>query len=122
MGLIKSEKFKGVYYYPTEDGDEVYYFTYKRLTDQKKFTVKVGTKSGGHSLTTCHHEREKAINEMRIGHVPTLVRNKRRIAEITSFDMIAEEYYQYKKLIYDRCQLERCCFYLYKSYKTAFGE
>lgn len=97
MGLIKSEKYKGVYYYPTEDGDEVYYFTYKRLTDQKKFTVKVGTKKGGHSLKTCHHEREKAINEMRIGHVPTLVRNKRKIAEITSFDMIAEAYYNDRK-------------------------
>ena len=98
MGLIKSEKYKGVYYYPTEDGDEVYYFTYKRLTDQKKFTVKVGTKKGGYSLKTCYQEREKAVNEMRTGHVPTLVRNKRKIAEITSFDMIAEEYYQYKKL------------------------
>ena len=97
MGLIKSEKFKGVYYYPTEDGDEVYYFTYKRITDQKKFTVKVGTKSGGWSLTKCHAEREKAINEMRVGHVPTLVRNKRKIAEITSFDMIAEEYYKNRK-------------------------
>ncbi|WP_041963245.1 tyrosine-type recombinase/integrase [Sulfurospirillum cavolei] len=98
MGLIKSKKHKGVYYYETEDGDEVYYFTYKRLIDQKKFTVKVGTKSGGWSLTQCHAEREKAVNEMRAGHVPTLVRNKRKIAEITSFDMIAEEYYQYKKL------------------------
>lgn len=97
MGLIKSKKYKGVYYYETEDGDEVYYFTYKRLTDQKKFTVKVGTKRGGCSLTACHNEREKAISEMRIGHVPTLVRNKRKIAEITSFDMIAEAYYKDRK-------------------------
>ncbi len=75
--LILSKKYTGVYYRKKEDGDKVYYFTFKD-NDRKRKTVKVGLQSDGITEKYALEQRSKTILEIKDNKIPSIIRDKKQ--------------------------------------------
>lgn len=98
MALIKSKKFVGVFYNELKNGDKTYYVVYKDLATNKKIELKIGKKSEGVTEVYCFNKRSEILNNMRLGTNPHTVKNRRIAVDITTLDMIANEYYENRKI------------------------
>ncbi len=98
MGRIKSKKFAGVYYNDLKNGDRSYFITY-RDADKKLRMMNVGTKKGGITEVFAYNERLKIINQLKFGDDPNIKkRNKRKVKNVISFEMLAQKYFSNKEL------------------------
>lgn len=98
MGLIKSKKHIGVFHNLLKNGDKVYYVVYKDISTNKRIDLKIGKKSENITESYCHNKRSEIVNNMRLGINPNVVKNRRIAVNIISLDMIADEYYENRKL------------------------
>lgn len=98
MALQKSKKHVGVFYNELKNGDRVYYAVYKDLATNKRIDLKIGKKSEGITEVYCFNKRSEILNSMRLGTNPHTVKNRRIAVDITTLDMIADEYYENRKL------------------------
>ena len=98
MALTKSSKFQGVYYNDLKNGDRTYYIIYNDLITNKKINLKIGTKNSGITERFCFNKRNEILTKMRLGEKANPVRSRRIAKKVISFDMIAEKYYENRKL------------------------
>jgi integrase len=98
MALIKSKKHVGVFYNELKNGDKVYYVVYKDLATNNRIDLKIGKKSEGITELYCYNKRSEILNNMRLGTNPHTVKNRRIAVDITTLDMIADEYYANRKI------------------------
>jgi integrase len=92
-------KYPGVFYNELKDGDRTYYIVYKDLQTGKKIDLKVGKKSQGITEEFCVRERNKILNDLRIGKRPTSIKNKRVYKEITTLNMLEKKYHSERQSI-----------------------
>lgn len=92
---IKSKRYDGVYYNPLQNGDKTFYISYKELSG-KKIWLKIGKESDGIRENYCYNKRAEIINQIRLGEIPTIVKNRRIKKEAITFDEIAQYYLDYK--------------------------
>ncbi len=98
MAKIKSKKYQGVYYTDLKNGDRSFYITYRDHEGKQK-TVSIGKKSGGITEKFAFNERLKIQNQIQFGDDPNIkVRNKRKLKNVISFDMLATKYFENKAL------------------------
>lgn len=98
MALTKSKKYVGVFFNELKSGDRVYYVVYKDLTTNKRIDLKIGKKSEGITEIYCFNKRSEILNNMRLGTSPNTVKSRRIAVDITTLDMIADEYYANRKI------------------------
>jgi hypothetical protein len=48
----------------------------------------------------CKKKRDDILNQIRLGEIPTVIKAKRVDKEVITFDMIANNYFEYAKLHY----------------------
>jgi integrase len=94
---IKSNRFIGVYYTQLQSGDKSFYITYKDLRG-KKVWKKVGLYSQGIREAYCNEKRNEILNKQKLGENPQVIKNKRVLKDITTFNMVAEKYHANRKL------------------------
>lgn len=101
---IKSNMYTGVYYTilqsnirNTKDKDKSFYITYKDFRG-KKVWLKIGLYSNGIREAYCNEKRNEILNKQKLGENPQVVKNKRVLKEVTTFNMIADKYYTNRKL------------------------
>lgn len=101
---IKSNKYTGVYYtilknknINAKTKDKSFYITYKDFRG-KKVWLKIGLFSSGIREAYCNEKRNEIINKQKLGENPTVVKNKRVLKDVTTFNMVAEKYYANRKL------------------------
>ncbi len=75
--LTRSKKYAGIYYRKKQDGDRVYYFTYKDDNRIAK-TVKVGLLSNGITEQYAFEKRAETILAIKNNKVPSLIREKKQ--------------------------------------------
>ncbi len=81
----------------TKDKDKSFYITYKDFRG-KKVWLKIGLFSNGIREAYCHEKRNEIINKQKLGENPTVVKNKRVLKDVTTFNMVAEKYHANRKL------------------------
>ncbi len=94
---IKSEAFTRVYHTLLSSGDKSFWITYKDYNG-KKIWIKIGLYSNGIREKYCSNKRAEITNKMKLGENPSVVKNKRIIREVTTYDMIAHKYFEFKKI------------------------
>ena len=98
--MIKTSK-TGVYYNSLENGDKVFYFTYKDINDldknskPKKKWIKVGSFSEGIREQYALNLRNEQINKMKFGEDNPLVSKKKKKEHLT-LNTISEIYFKDK--------------------------
>ena len=60
--------------------------------------MKIGLFSNGIREAYCHEKRNEIINKQKLGENPILVKNKRVLKDVTTFNMVAEKYHNNRKL------------------------
>jgi len=93
--MIKTSK-TGVYYKVLQNGDKVFYFTYKDINDNnKKKWIKVGSYKDGIREINAFNLRAEQISKMKHGKDITVIANKKK-KEIVTFDNLAQIYFKDK--------------------------
>ena len=99
--MVKTSK-TGVYYNLLQDGDRVYYFTYKDTNDNnKQKRQKVGKYSEGFREVNAVNARNEQISKMKHGEDITVIANKKKKAIVT-FDELAQKYFTDKRSTQNR--------------------
>lgn len=98
MALTKSKRYEGVFYNDLKSGDRTFYILYRDILSNKKIDLKIGKKSEGITEQYCFQKRAEILNQLRLGEVPKSVKSRRMAVNIVTLDMIAEQYYESKKL------------------------
>ena len=95
--MTKTKK-TGVYYNLLEDGDKVFYFTYRDINDNNKLKwVKVGKYSDGIREINAFNLRAEQLSIMKHGEDITVIANKKKVNTIT-YDDLAQIYFTDKKV------------------------
>jgi len=74
--FIRSHKYTGVYYRAKQDGDKVYYFTYKDMGKSQR--VKVGLYSQGVTEKLTYEKRNETITEIKNNKIPVIISDKQK--------------------------------------------
>jgi len=98
MALTKSKRYEGVFYNELKNGDRTFYILYRNIISNKKIDLKIGKKSEGITEQYCFQKRAEILNQLRLGEAPKSIKSRRMAINIVTFDMIAEQYYESKKL------------------------
>jgi hypothetical protein len=93
----ETPKYEGVFFNKLKSGDRTFYISYKDLKTNKKIDLKIGKESQGITEKYCENLRTELLTEMRLGNPQVKIKNKRVYSEVTTLDMIAEEYHKKRK-------------------------
>lgn len=91
-------KYEGVFYNELKNGDKTFYIIYTDLKTNKKVNLKIGKESNGITEKYCENKRTEILNEMRLGETQNKIKNRRILKELTTFDKVAQAYYENRKL------------------------
>jgi len=78
--------------------DKVFLIRYRDKNKDKLITI--GKYSQGIRINYCKSKRDEILNFIRLGEVPTTIKAKRVDKDVITFDMIANNYFEYAKLHY----------------------
>ena len=92
MGYINSKKYDGVQLYKKTNGDIKYSFRYTDVNGKTK-RVPIGLKSAGITEQYVYNKRMAHLNLINLGEVPEEVKNRRKKANIITFDSVAVRHY-----------------------------
>ena len=76
--------------------DKVFIIRYR--ADSKDKLITVGKFSQGIRVNYCKKKRNEILNNIRLGETPTTIKAKRVTKDITVFETIANEYFEYIKI------------------------
>jgi len=94
-------KVNGVFYKEVIDDknkvvDKVFLIRYRDQNKDKLVTI--GKYSQGIRINYCKKKRDEILNIIRLGEVPTTIKAKRVDKNVVTFNMIANNYFEYAKL------------------------
>ena len=95
---VEVPKYEGVFYNELKNGDKTFYVVYKDLKTNKKVDLKVGRESDGITEKFCSNKRKQILEELRLGNTQNTIKNRRIFKEISTLDMIAEQYHKNREL------------------------
>lgn len=95
---VEVPKYEGVFYNELKNGDKTFYIVYKDLKTNKKIDLKVGRESDGITEKFCSNKRKQILEELRLGENQNIIKNRRIFKEISTLDMIAEQYHENRAL------------------------
>lgn len=95
---VEVPKYEGIFYNELKNGDKTFYIVYKDLKTNKKIDLKVGRGSDGITEKFCSNKRKQILEELRLGDTQNTIKNRRIFKEISTLDMIAEQYHENRRL------------------------
>ena len=95
---VEAPKYEGIFYNELKSGDKTFYVVYKDIKTNKKVDLKVGRESDGITEKFCFNKRKQILEELRLGNTQNTIKNRRFFKEVTTLDMIAEQYHENRRL------------------------
>lgn len=76
--------------------DKVFLIRYR--VDDKDKLITIGKYSQGIRINYCKKKRDEILHNIRLGEMPTTIKAKRVKRDVITFDMLAQNYFEYAKL------------------------